>query len=1062
MQLRQATTFIASTSFFLPASVNASLLRGIDGEFEIGDNLEITEDRPGTFLRALIDYEDSSHDGPDETFNIMVDDSIYEIDDVDDELKRINSGESVTIPKGVTLGTKTGKAKTNGAKIKPSKEGKKSKKKTKNLFDRNLEGRTEEQQRNVDQLRRHLSSSTLGDKSVVAVRVQTTDAVYSNTEAVLRREVFGIGEGGDQFNLASGYDQCSYGSLTFSPLASQSGSDGVSIDNGVVTISVDVPAGGNTDATVRNAVTDKIRATFGSDMQSVADYWMYCLPPGTDGGWIAYAYINSYISVYNNNWCNYPSGQIHELGHNLGFAHSGEGDAQYADQSGMMGYSYSNDEGPVMCFNAAKSWQTGWYGPEGAHGDKTLEYSLGDGCLVKTLSGIADYDTTSNKVLVKVVNPNGNGADIFIAFNAQKDINSGTLEAGNQVTVVQVEGGGGLVYSKSTLLGKLSSGASYSNSNFGGESLTVEVVSISGSDSADVKVYFGSSCIVTPPPSPTNPPTPMPTKAGQSGPQSASYDSGLGAPKCSFGSSCDSEGLLNGRGTINGGNEPNQPNTLNSCTDGINGSYHSDESIDKIVVAQTSGSGNDFTEGDDVTISATVWCWGTADYIDFYYASDASSPVWNQIGDRQQCPSSGERIFSASYTLPQGSIQAVRANLMYGSSTASAASCTSGGYDDTDDLVITVKPNQPAPPTSPPTAPPTANPTQNPTPQPSNPPTPAPSNPPTAQPTPIPTSPPTPQPSNSPTTAPPTKAPTAQPTPIPTSPPTPQPSNSPTTAPPTKAPTAQPTPIPTSPPTPQPSNSPTTAPPTKAPTAQPTPVPTSPPTAPPTANPTQNPTPQPSNPPTPVPSNPPTTPPPTKSPVVAPPPTPVPSNPPTSPPTQQPTDAPTKNPTAQPTTAPPTASPTSTPEMTKTLVCGRGDIPDKPCAEGLKGTALIDEMHEVRCCRDCTGINCSKPWKRKCSTFDSDLFARSKVGGVCKVGTFAEALDFCRTSTSDDSSRLCTPLEIENSCTKGTGCQFDKEQVWACAYDGHSCQADAECCGTCVNGTCQGEFSLFP
>ena len=52
MQLRQATTFIASTAFFLPASVNASLLRGIDGEFEIGDNLEITEDRPGTFLRV--------------------------------------------------------------------------------------------------------------------------------------------------------------------------------------------------------------------------------------------------------------------------------------------------------------------------------------------------------------------------------------------------------------------------------------------------------------------------------------------------------------------------------------------------------------------------------------------------------------------------------------------------------------------------------------------------------------------------------------------------------------------------------------------------------------------------------------------------------------------------------------------------------------------------------------------------------------------------------------------------------------------------------------------------
>ena len=51
-----------------------------------------------------------------------------------------------------------------------------------------------------------------------------------------------------------------------------------------------------------------------------------------------------------------------------------------------------------------------------------------------------------------------------------------------------------------------------------------------------------------------------------------------------------------------------------------------------------------------------------------------------------------------------------------------------------------------------------------------------------------------------------------------------------------------------------------------------------------------------------------------------------------------------------------TPSSSATPSLvssSKTLVCGRGDIDDKPCAEGLKGTAPIDEMHEVRCCRDC-------------------------------------------------------------------------------------------------------------
>jgi hypothetical protein len=51
------------------------------------------------------------------------------------------------------------------------------------------------------------------------------------------------------------------------------------------------------------------------------------------------------------------SGQMHEIGHNLNLAHAGEGSQQYANQSGMMGYSSSSDDDPKRCFNAAKSWQ---------------------------------------------------------------------------------------------------------------------------------------------------------------------------------------------------------------------------------------------------------------------------------------------------------------------------------------------------------------------------------------------------------------------------------------------------------------------------------------------------------------------------------------------------------------------------------------------------------------------------------------------------------------------------------------------------------------------------------
>lgn len=49
-------------------------------------------------------------------------------------------------------------------------------------------------------------------------------------------------------------------------------------------------------------------------------------------------FISSFcrLSVYNNKWCTYLSGQVHEVGHNLGLAHSGEGTVAYGDQTGMM------------------------------------------------------------------------------------------------------------------------------------------------------------------------------------------------------------------------------------------------------------------------------------------------------------------------------------------------------------------------------------------------------------------------------------------------------------------------------------------------------------------------------------------------------------------------------------------------------------------------------------------------------------------------------------------------------------------------------------------------------
>jgi hypothetical protein len=154
------------------------------------------------------------------------------------------------------------------------------------------------------------------------------------------------------------------------------------------------------------------------------------------------------------------------------------------------------------------------------------------------------------------------------------------------------------------------------------------------------------------------------------------------------GSGCDSgPSLLLGRDTLSGGAEPNQPNTINnSCADGTSGTYHSDESNDRIVVTTTDGSA--FAAGKTVKVSATVWAYSgfSSDALDLYYTANANSPSWVLIATIVPT-AAGAQTLSANYTLPGGSLQAVRANFRY---TGSASSCSTGSYDDHDDLIFAV------------------------------------------------------------------------------------------------------------------------------------------------------------------------------------------------------------------------------------------------------------------------------------------------------------------------------------------------------------------------------------
>ena len=178
--------------------------------------------------------------------------------------------------------------------------------------------------------------------------------------------------------------------------------------------------------------------------------------------------------------------------------------------------------------------------------------------------------------------------------------------------------------------------------------------------------------------------TPPPVDGGTV--NTATFDTTYKAPRCSAaGVGCDSGTLLKGRAGL--GPEVNKPNTLNaSCADGTSGTYLKDESNERIRVSTTGGT--NLAAGKQVKVEATVYSYSTStDRLDLYYTASVSNPTWKLIGT--YTPSaSGTTTISATYTLPTGSIQAVRARFRY---QGSAAACGTGAYDDHDDLIFAVQ-----------------------------------------------------------------------------------------------------------------------------------------------------------------------------------------------------------------------------------------------------------------------------------------------------------------------------------------------------------------------------------
>ena len=180
-----------------------------------------------------------------------------------------------------------------------------------------------------------------------------------------------------------------------------------------------------------------------------------------------------------------------EIGHNLNLAHSGGLDgAEYTDHTGMMGNPLYLDDVGAMCFNAAKSWQLGWYDDRKISINPRIESWKG------RIIGIADYENNSldHPVIVKI--ESGTATDQYITFNRATGVNRHNEEADNEVTIVQT-GNDGESYHQSWLKATLHSGQVHIIPLWdGAQDLTIsaEAININSADSAgyaEVSICLG-------------------------------------------------------------------------------------------------------------------------------------------------------------------------------------------------------------------------------------------------------------------------------------------------------------------------------------------------------------------------------------------------------------------------------------------------------------------------------------------------------------------------------------------------------------------------------------------
>lgn len=157
----------------------------------------------------------------------------------------------------------------------------------------------------VSRKRRRLDPSS-GTLNVIVVRVVALDSSPTLSEDEIRDAWFGTG--GDTMTFKSQYESCTFNKAEVNPVDDSSSITGTQVINGVTTVNINMRVTGQVKYTVAfEAYKTAWKALKGIDF----DHLVLCLPPGTKGNWIAYAYVNFFLSVFNDEHIASTSAQLH-------------------------------------------------------------------------------------------------------------------------------------------------------------------------------------------------------------------------------------------------------------------------------------------------------------------------------------------------------------------------------------------------------------------------------------------------------------------------------------------------------------------------------------------------------------------------------------------------------------------------------------------------------------------------------------------------------------------------------------------------------------------------------